>query len=373
MKVICLQENLKNALSLAERMIGKNLSLPILSNILLKTEKGFLKISSTNLEIGLNIMVAAKIEKEGEASIKAKIFSDYISNLPNNKIFIEEKDSKVSIKCEGFKAVFLGSSPKDFPIIPAIKDKSKFIELQAEILRDAINKVINAVSVSDNRIELTGILFSFSKQNIKVVATDSFRLTEKTIKEVIVNKLTSENKKENNFIIPQKTAQELLRILENKIKVKIYLNEGQAFFETEDIYLVSRIIEGEYPDYEQIIPKSFKTKIHLDKTLFANAIKLSSLFSSKINDIKIKTNKKTNTLEVFSKDFELGETKSEVPIKMEGNDMETAFNYKYLSDGLSNISENEIILELNDENQPGFLKGKKDNDYFYIAMPLKIH
>lgn len=371
MKLVCLQENLRSALILAERIIGKNITLPILNNILLKTEKGFLKISSTNLELGLNIWVPAKVEKEGEVTVRAKLFVDYINNLPNSKVNIEAKDNKINIKCDSFKALFLGIETKEFPIIPAIKERSKFLEIKSSVLKEAVEQVINTVSFSDNRIDLTGVFFNVKKSIIKVVATDTVRLAEKTIKEIINNKLADE-KTETKFILPHRSAQELLRNIENKEKVRIYLNEGQVFFETEDTTMVSRLIEGEYVDYEQIIPKSFKVKLHLNKKDFLDAIKITSLFSSKINDIKLKTDKKSGKIEISAKDFELGETKSDIEGRIEGEDVEIAFNHRYLTDGLNNLKDEEIIFELNDETHPGFLKAKKYEDYFYIIMPLKI-
>jgi DNA polymerase-3 subunit beta len=371
MKIICLQENLRAALSLAERIIGKNLSLPILNNVLLKIEKGFLKISSTNLEIGLHVWVPGKVEREGEVSIRAKLLSEYINNLPEGKVTLDAKNNKLQVKSDQFKATLLGIETKEYPIIPALKEKKSYIEFQATTLQESLQQVINAASISDNRLELNGIFFRIGKMVIKIAATDTFRLAEKTITDAIIH-FGIGKEEEIKCILPYRTAQELLKILEGKEKVKMYLHENQCFFETENVYLVSRLIEGDYVDYEQIIPKGFKTKIHLQKQELMNAIKLSALFSSKINDIKITTNKKNSLLEVSAKDFELGENISEVPAKIEGEDVEILFNARQLLDGLSNLKENEVTFEMNDKHQPGFLRSQAQRDYFYIIMPLNI-
>jgi len=366
MKITCLQENLKSGLNIVQNIIGRNLTLPILNNLLLETELGRLKISSTNLEIGINTWISGKIEKQGAITCPAKILSGFINNLPNKKIELETKDNNLFIKCEGYKANIKGLSVEDFPIIPKIKEKPIFIFKKSDILRNGLNQVIGAAAISESRPEISGILFYFNKEVIKLVATDSFRLAEKTIyqSDSLVDKPIY-------LIIPQRTAQELIRILNEKPdqELKVILGNNQILFELNEVQLISRLIDGQYPDYQQIIPKNFKTKVFVLKDEIINNIRIASIFSSKINDIKLLIS--PGKIEILAKDPDLGENQSQILTKTEGENLEINFNFKYLLDGLANISTKQVFLGLNSESSPAIIRPVQEQDYLYVVMPIK--
>lgn len=363
MKLFCLQENLKNALSVVERSVGQNPTLPILSNFFLEAENGQLKISATNLEIGIITWIPSKTEEKGEVCIQSKIISGFINNINNGKIEIETKNKTLNIKKDNHTANIIITDPKNFPIIPKIKSNKK-IKIKQKDLKNSINKTINSVAINNLKPEITGIYFNFKKNNLKTASTDSFRLAEKQID----YNGTIEDK--NSFILPIKTAQELSRLLkDNEDEVFLLLDENQIMFDFNNIQVFSKLIDGQYPNYEQIIPKNFKTKTTVKKQEFLNALKVASVFCGKNNDIKIKINKKN--IEIISQDSEKGENKNEINAKTDGPGLDIVFNYKYLIDGLNNIDDENIILSFNEKNTPVLIVGQKDAGYNYIVMPVR--
>lgn len=371
MKFICLQENLKQGLNIIERIIGKNLSLPILNTVLIETQKNLIKLCSTDLEIGISCWIAGKIEKEGSICVPVKILSNYVNSLPNKKIEISSKENKLNLKCENYQSLIAGFSPEDFPIIPQIKEK-EFISLNSFELCRGLSKVIGAAALSETKPEISGISINFKKDFIKFVATDSFRLAESTI---FLEK--SENP-EKSLIVPAKTIQEVIRIFgepsQEKADLNLYSNPNQILFSRDTlpkIQLISRLIEGEYPNYEEIIPKDFLTKILIDKQELIQHIKIASLFTSRTNDMKVKVDPSKKSVEFSSSSPDTGENKSEISAQIEGEETEITFNCKYLIDGLTNIDEAEVIFELNGEEKPGVLRPYKKKDFLYILMPIK--
>ncbi|HPO68138.1 MAG TPA: DNA polymerase III subunit beta [Candidatus Pacearchaeota archaeon] len=374
MKLTILQEKLKEGLSIVEKISLKSLTLPILNNILISAEKNFLNLSSTDLEIGINWWSLSKIEEEGKITIPSKLFSNFINLLPNKKINIKTKNNDILIECENYFTQIKGLSSDEFPIIPNIK-KNEFISLKSSIFCQSLNQIVDIPLLSNSRPEISGIYFLFQKNAITMVSTDSFRLGEKKI--IFKN----EQKLTNNYslILPQKTAKEIINIFNTKDRdLNIYLSGNQIMFETlmtetnyPEIQVVSKLIEGEYPDYKEIIPLKYNTQIILNKDEFLNRLRISGLFTGKTNEVKIKTNLNKNELEIFNQNKDIGEYNSKLPVKIIGENIEVCFNYKFLIDGISNIKSSEIILELNGDDGPAILKPVGDDTYIYVVMPIK--
>lgn len=360
MKIIILQENLKKYLNLAEKITGRNLTLPILSNVILTTDKNRLKISATDLDIALNIWVSAKIEKEGSVAVPAKLLNNFINQLPNQKLTLENNNNTLNIKTEGFDSVVNTFNSQDFPLIPKIKNQD-FLELENSVFKNSLLQVLNSASISETRPEISGVFFN----KFKLVATDGFRLAEKNLQGLLKKPFLS-------FILPLKAAQELTRFfdLSDGSKTKIFSEDNQVLFDLSNIHLISRLIEGEYPNYEAIIPQNHQTRIILNKEELINKIRIGSVFSSKINDVKIKTNLSENKLDIITKS-ESGENNSTISLKGEGEDLEISFNYKYLLDGLLNINGEEVIFEFQNSSNPALLKSQTDPSYLYVVMPLR--
>ncbi len=302
----------------------------------------------------------------------AKFLSSFVSLLPNEKITLEEKKQGLYVECKSFKNQVQGFNPDEFPLIPEFSDL-EYLEIDNRKLCQGLSQIVDVASPSQSRPEISGIYFIFSKNLIKIVATDSFRLAEKTI--------TLENpvKKDVTFILPQKPAKEVINILSEKEGIlKIFFSPNQTMFEFPmkesphpQVQIVSRLIEGEYPNYEEIIPKKFKTHVVVKRDEFLNQIKAASLFSGKINEVKIRANAETKEVEISAQDPDIGESQSSISAKIEGETMEASFNHKFLSDGLLNIKSSEVTFDLSKEEGPCVLKPVGDVSYLYVVMPIK--
>lgn len=374
MNLICFKENLKKSLDNALRIIKYNSTLPILNNFLLSTENGMLKVSSTDLEIGFTSLVPSKIIKEGSITVPAQLLSQFVNNLPNKNINLEVKDSKLILNCDNIKASINGLSAEDFPIIPKIKNNS-VLNINSKILKNYLNYVINSSAISDSRPEISSIYIRINPDQVKFIATDSFRLAHKTVfilSQDLKDKIKINFEKSKNIIIPLRTAGELLRILgDQNDNVKVAIDDNQILFNLDNTQLISRLIEGNYPDYEAIIPKSSETKCYLSKNDLEESIKLAGCFSSKLNDINIKTNSEKSQIEIFSNNSEYGNNHAKISSEIKGKDVSIVFNWRYFLDGLKNIDEDELILEFNGDQKPAVIKPSKNADFFYILMPIR--
>lgn len=376
MKFIILKENLNQGLNFINRVANKNLTLPILNNILISVEKNFLNLSSTDLELGIKYWCLIKTEREGKTTVPSKVLSSFISLLPEDKIYIELKNQALNITCQNYQTKIKGLSAEEFPIIPKIENNN-FIELNCRVFCDGLSRVADFAALNQNRPELSGIYFNFRKDRLTLVTTDSFRLAEKTLF------FKEKTDQEFSFILPQKSARETINILSEKEgNLRFYFSQNQVLFEylmTEtphpQVQIISRVIDGEYPDYQEIIPKKYEAQATLSKEKLLNHIKAASIFSGKTNEVKIKLNPQKDGVEIFSQNPELGENQSflqgQIKYSSDPKEMDISFNHRFLIDGLLNIKEPEVIFELNGEDGPAALKPKTDFSYVYIAMPIK--
>jgi len=269
MKVEILKENLKSGLSVAERIVGKNISLPILDDVLMYTEDSFLSLISTDLETAIKVWILTKVIKKGKVVVPAKFLSSFVSSLPNEKIIIEADSQNLRIECKSIKTQVQGHNPEEFPIMPEFKD-AECLEVDNRKFCYGLSQIIDVVSTSKTRPEISGVFLSFSKNTLKIVATDSFRLAEKSIN------LEQPVQKEYSFILPQRPAREVMNMLDGLDGVlKIYISANQVMFEfpMKEIdhpkaQIISRLIEGEYPNYQDIIPNKFKTQAILKRDEF---------------------------------------------------------------------------------------------------------
>lgn len=382
MRFISLQENLKRGLNIVGHITTKNINLPILNNILIKAENGNIELVSTNLEIGITHQLRGKIEKDGQFTIDSKLITEYVGLLGGDeKVLVDEKEGELRVESGGYKTKIKGESAKEFPLIPVIPKKNHY-RCPLGDFKKALNSVIFSVSTSENRVELTGVLFYFNQGQLSLAATDSYRLAEKEVGVTAVyeNKQADEEEKneEHKLIVPAKTAQELLRILNNwdgaalseEEDVKIYISENQILFTIDSVELISRLISGQYPDYKQIIPTKSQTEVLVDRQELIRATKAASLFSKTgINDVTLKFLK--NKILVSSYSGASGESQIEVRSESSGVENEITINYRYLLDGLSNIEGPRVKLSLLNSNTPCLLRPEKDNKYLYIVMPIR--
>lgn len=374
MKLTILKEKFKKGFQIVEKGVSKSITLPILNNLLCETEKNFLVLSSTDLEIGLKWWGLAKIEKEGKFLIPTKLISHLLNFFPDKPILIEKIDDFISLSCENFASKIKTLNPEEFPIIPKTETLD-YISIPSEIFINGVKKLINFPSPSVTRPEISGICFIFSKKIIKIAATDSFRLGEVTLflpKENLLNK-------EISFILPQRTAREIVNIFSDAGKdLKIYINPTQFCLESEmeetphpEIFLVSRLIEGEFPDYQAIIPTKFNTELTLSKEEFIKQVKAASVFSEKNNEVKFKIDPKEEKIEIASENPEFGNYRSYMKGKIKGKPLTISFNHRFLIEGIDQIEGKEFSFQLTEEEGPALIKPIEKEDFIYILMPIK--
>lgn len=366
MKLSCLQENLSKGLNVVSRLVATKGTLEILSHILLSTEKGRLKLSATNLEIGINYKVGAKIDSDGAITVPARLFSELISQLPEGKIDLELKEDTLYIKTGTFKSQIKGLSAEEFPLIPKIKEKNLAV-LSAGELKEAINMVSFSAAADETRPVLAGIYMNLGKGKLTLAATDSYRLAEKTLS------LKEKSTDVREAIVPARSLAEFSRILDDPEKeVKIYLDDSQVMLETEDLDFTSRLVEGKFPDYKQIIPTDFETQAIFTKKEFASIIKVVSIFSRESAGSVTLELKQKGFVEAISAGSQYGDSDASCEAEVTGKDSEVILNSKYLLDVLGNLAEGRIVLESSGRLTACVLRKEDDKSYVYVVMPLRV-
>jgi len=368
MKLIVLKNNLRDGLDSVGKAIGSSVNLQVLGNVLIKTEGNQIKLSSTNLELAITKNVFGKVVEEGSVTVPYSTISSLVSNLTSERINLSKTETNgLDIQTDNYQATIQGIDEKEFPIIPKIKKDKDYLEIGQDVLKIAITKVVVAGEASDLRPEIAGVLFKSDHGTLKLVATDSFRLAEATI---------SDDSLKNNFkegiltTIPLKTTQDLVKILGEEKVVKIYIENNQVLFESDSISIISRIIDGKFPDYSAIVPDSIDTEIVVNRDELISSLKLASSFTSRTNDIKLSTKDK-KIVEIYSSDDSVGKNKYLLPAKINGPETEATFNWKYLIDGVRVGSTKDVQLGLSGSDKPAVIKNPGDNQYFYILMPIK--
>jgi len=376
MKTKILQEKLQIALSQAEKITGKDTTLPILGNILLKAEKNFLAITATNLETGILWKMMAKTDEDGAIVLPAQTLSGLVGSFSGGSVVIETQGMVATIISDRRKSNLNGLAAEEFPVLP-INIEGEYITMRANVLCQALAQVVNFVSASSVKLEITGVYIVFSKDEVKVVATDSFRLGEKTILEQKTPKLV----KNHPIIIPLRAAREIISIFGDKQKnINMFFTSNQITIDLsqEDdldqpqIKFVSRLIEGEFPDYQAIIPSSYATSVTFSKKELLNHLKSAGFFVGKNNEVGLKIEPKNKIMEISSQSADLGGYASEVELKsVTGENLSVTFNYRFLAEGLNSIKDDECVFEFSGEDGPGVLKSTNDPSFVYIIMPIK--
>lgn len=366
MKVSCTQENFSRGLGIVSHMVGTRTTLPVLNNILIKTEKGRLKLSATDLEIGISTWIGAKVDQDGAVTCPARLISEFTTTNTDKTINMELKDATLHLSSEHFKANIKGIEASEFPLIPEVKS-GKEIEVGALDFRDAISKTVFASALDETRPVLAGVLLVVAGNKLKLVATDSYRLAEKTLN------LAGKDSTSASFIVPARTMAEIGRLIDESIEtVSIRVGENQVQFKLGPTEVMSRLIEGSFPDYEQIIPSTVKTKLEIGTSQFTNAIKMASYFAREsANNVKIIL-KKPKTVQITAVSPQIGDNVSDLEGNFTGEDLEIAFNAKFILDCLTVIGTEKIDLELAGLLSPGVIRPSKDKNYLYIIMPLRM-
>jgi DNA polymerase-3 subunit beta len=368
MKLQISQENLSKAVSLASRFTSSRAQLPILGNILLTVNKNKLNVSSTNLEVSVSSQIAAKVDSEGEISIPSKVLLEIVSNLPKETLTLESDKEQLKINTSSFSSKVLGMNTSDFPKVPASISREKSLVLSSDKFFEALGKVLFSTSVDETRPILTGVLFILTKDSLTLVSTDGFRLSRKVVN-VSSGKIDS-----LKVILPKFVLSEINRSSDSdEVAFEIQDKEKQALFGLGDVVLSSIILEGEYPDFEKIIPKNSICSVTLDKEDFLRAIKLSAPFArDNSNIVKIKILK--GAVNVLAESSQAGNQEMKVDAKIEGEskDFEISFNFKFLEDFLDSVKGEEIKMEFVSTDKAGIFLDTSDKDYLHLIMPVRV-
>lgn len=364
MKLECSKERLLRAVSKAEKITGKNLTLPVLSCLLMKAEKGHLKIVATNLDLGIEISIPVNSVEDGSVAIPGNIISGLLAgDFRSEKVNLETKENNLGVLTDSSSTIIKSQSSDDFPTIPRL-DNETFFVIDAKKFLKGLKSVWYSSSTSNIKPELSSVLVYAESDNIVFAATDSFRLAEMRV-------AIDEPVEFEQVLIPFKNIPEIIRIFDDiEGDLKIYYTKNQIAFEYENIYLTSRVIDGNFPDYKQLIPKEFKTDIILLKEDLMTSLKLSNIFSDKFNKISLKISPKEKVFELTTKNNDVGESVVKIEGAMSGDDVEISFNQKYIMDCFQSITTDSLVLQFNGLNKPMVIRSVPNTGFTYLVMPM---
>jgi DNA polymerase III subunit beta len=363
MKFSVTKEKLLECLQQVQNVVSTRTTLPILSNVLLQTNGSEIRLTTTDLDVGVRGSFEAQIEKEGATTLPARRLFTIIRELPSSEIqFDVDGKNAASIRSGQSFFKILGLPEEEFPPLPKFDD-SKIVTIRQKDLRDGLRKTSYAISTDETRYVLNGVLFSFKDNKLTLVATDGRRLAMLDID------LEFPRSHEADIIIPTKAVTELQRLLTDEGDVRVSVGSGQIAFDLNNTLLVSKLIEGNYPNYRQVIPGEMKERVTLERETFLNSLRRVSLLASdKSNSIKLNFSK--NNIDITANTPEVGEAKESLPVAYKGREFSIAFNPEFLMAPLRNLAEDEIFLDLIDEMSPGVIKIQ--SPFLYVLMPMRI-
>ncbi len=363
MKFSATKEKILEGLQQVQNVVSTRTTLPILSNVLLQAKEGTVNLTTTDLDVGVRGGFEANVDKAGATTLPARRLFTIIRELPSSEISLEV-DGKNAASIRSGQSFFkiLGLPEEEFPPLPKFEN-AKVVTMRQKDLRDGLRKTAYAISTDETRYVLNGVLFSFKENKLTLVATDGRRLAMVDIE------LEFPRSHEADIIVPTKAVTELQRLLTDDGDLKISVGTGQIAFDLNNTLLVSKLIEGNYPNYKQVIPSEAKERVTLERETFLNSLRRVSLLASdKSNSIKLNFSK--NNIEITANTPEVGEARESLPVVYKGRDFSIAFNPEFLMAPLRNLAEDEIFFDLIDEMSPGVLKIQ--TPFLYVLMPMRV-
>jgi DNA polymerase III subunit beta len=373
MNVSVMQENLARGLQTVSRAVSSRATLPVLANVLLKTENAGLKLTATNLEIGINCWVPGKVTEEGEITVPARLLTDLVTSLPNQRIdlVLSPKDRTLKLTCGSNRSSIKGIEADEFPVVAAIGE-SPATSVDARVLREALGEVVFAAASDESRPILTGVLTRLDGDRMTLAAADNYRIAVRTVT------LTNPVSPEVVIVVPGRSYAELMRILpdtEAQIEITVTPNKSQVLFHVEGIDLVSRLIEGQFPNYEPVIPTSHTSRAVVDREALLAGTKRASIFArDSANIVKIELGGENGDgagVSITAHAADVGDNADAVEAAVEGSATAIAFNARYLIDVLSALGAEEAALELSGPLAPGVIRGIGKDDYVHVIMPVR--
>ena len=365
MKFRITKDDFLDGLQQVQHVVSSRTTLPILSNVLLEAQDGELKLTTTDLDVGVSCGAKAEIEKPGSTTLPARRLASIIRELPSNDISVEVDNKDVATIRSGpsfFRIIGLGGD--EFPPLPDFQDSREF-KIPQKVLREGLKKTAYAISTDETRYVLNGIFASFKEGKLTLVATDGRRLA------MVENEVEFPQSQEIDLIIPTKAVNELQRLTSDDAgEVKIYASESQVAFELNDAVLVSKLIEGNYPNYRQVIPAETKERIVIDREMLLTIVsRVSLLAAEKTSSVKMQFN--SDSIDVVSSAQDIGEARESRPVTYGGEEFAIAFNPDFLMAPLRALAEDQIYLDLSDEMSPGVIR--TEGSFLYVLMPMRIN
>jgi DNA polymerase-3 subunit beta len=368
-KLSVMQENLARGLQIVSRAVSTRSTLPVLNNVLLRTEDGGLKLTATNLEIGITYWVPGKIDTGGSMTVPARLLADIVAGLPaNERVDLElQPQETLHIQAGRFETRIKGIDAEEFPAIPTAGERPT-TRVPQNVLRVALGEVTFAAATDEARPILTGVLARFEGDKLTFAAADNYRIAVKTINVL-------DPVEETSVVVPARALHELSRVLadiDEPVDIVLSPSRNQILFHLEGIDLVSRLIDGQFPNYQQVLPKGFTTKAIVDRDQLLKAVRLASLIaSSSANIVKLQVGKDAEIGVTVSAAADVGDNRSEVEAEVEGDGTTIAFNARYLIDVLTNVDAEQFSVELNGPLSPGVFRPVGDEHYTHVVMPVK--
>ena len=376
MEVSCLQQNLSRALAIVGRAVATRSNLPVLQNVKIATEEGMLVLTATNLDIAITTRVGAQVQAEGEITIPARLLSDFVNSLPDDRIEIQSVNEplSVSLNCQRFSANINGTDPDEFPPIPTV-DEGATIKVDPQLLRDTVSHVAFAAATEDSRPVLTGIKVEVNQSDFTFAAADGFRLA------VYEGKLLEPISEPMEFIIPARALQEVGRLIgtdDTAVEFTVTTAGTHALFNIGNGENVSQLMPGSFPNFRSLIPSEHKNRVIVQNSDFARAVKTSSIFArdgSGILRIQIMNDEDGGKLSISSRAEEVGDNQGDIDGVVEGDvddDSKIAFNNKYLAEVLDVLGEGEVAFEMTSPSSPGVVRAPDKDGYTHVVMPMFV-
>ncbi|HZD11279.1 MAG TPA: DNA polymerase III subunit beta [Candidatus Binatia bacterium] len=375
MRVSCSQENLARGLNIVSRAVSTRSTLPVLANVLLSTDENRLKLSATNLEIVITCWIGAKVDEGGATTVPARTFSDLVGALPQEQVHLAlaKSTETLHVSCARTEANIKGIDAQEFPLVPEAEEERR-IRLEAPRFKEMISQVTFAAATDDARPTLTGIYTRFEGDTLTMAATDGFRLSKRSAQ------FPGYTERPRTVIIPARALDELARVMSDdteELFITMPENRNQVVFDLDTVVLVSQLIDGNFPDFESVIPKRHKTRTVLNTASLLKACRTADIFAREASHtarIHIEPGNEMSAghATISATSAETGDNEAQVDANVDGDPIELSFNVKYLTDVLSVVGSPQVALETTSSVEPGVVKSVGDDDFLHIIMPMQF-
>lgn len=371
MKIECVKNNLYKAISSAERVTAKQLPLEILGSIVLRAKKNVFFVEATNLSVSLEYNVPAKVVKEGEVAVPSKVFLQYINNLSDDEVItLELVENNLHIKSNNSNSLVKTLSLDDFPSFNKIAKPDTHIKIDSTLFIETLKSVVFAASFSDIKPEIASVNISSDGDSLDFIATDSFRLAKQKIRK---GSFVMDGDELDSVIIPVRNVHDIIRVFDGVTEdLALVIKDGQAALLSQNIYLLTQLIDGNFPNVSQIFPKGHETEVIILKQDLTKSLRMTQIFADKFNRVLFRVMPKEKSFEIESKNQDTGENLNRLEATLDGEDVAMQFNGKYILDVLNVVGEDSISLEFSGQNKPMVIKGVGNNDFTYLLMPLRV-